>query len=169
MIYGFRDCLYNSYSYKFACKGSSCIYTSSTREGVFNKQIDRADMKRVDTVRLDKDGKVIDFSSGNKKSIKKLGRRITFLPNQSLPTTLLFFLFVHIMGMVNKLPGYSVQLTYSKLVEEEGRAKVDDKLLLVPKDMGRRSSRTASSKLFTYIDKTKVCIFIKCIIAEILC
>ena len=62
------------------------------------------------------------------------------------------------MGMVNKLPGYSVQLTYSKLVEEEGRAKVDDKLLLVPKDMGRRSSRTASSKLFTYIDKTKVCL-----------
>ena len=91
VIYGFRDCSYNSYSYKFACKGSSCIYTSSTREGVFNKQIDRVDMKRVDTVRLDKDGKVIDFSAGNKKSIKKLGRRITFLPNQSLQTTLLFY------------------------------------------------------------------------------
>ena len=60
--------------------------------------------------------------------------------------------------MVNELPGYSVQLTYSKLIEEGGRAKVDDKLLLVPKDMGRRSSRTASSKLFTYIDKTKVCL-----------
>ena len=73
VIYGFRDCSYNSYSYRIECKSSGCVYTSSTREGVTVLQIDRADIKRVDTVRLNKDGEIIDFSDGNRKSTKKLG------------------------------------------------------------------------------------------------
>ena len=74
VIYGFRDCWYNSYSYKFECKGGSCVYTASSREGIQKRVIERADLKRVDTVRLDKDGQIVDFSTGNKKSSRRLGK-----------------------------------------------------------------------------------------------
>ena len=93
VIYGFRDCSYNSYSYKLVCKGGSCIYTASTREGVFNKKIDRTDMRRVDTVRLGKNGEVIDFSDGSRRSTKKLGEANPSLSaRSSVDNTLIFFL-----------------------------------------------------------------------------
>lgn len=123
VIYGFRDCSYNSYSYRFECKSNVCTYTAKTNEGTVVKTIGRSDLQRVDTVRLNKEGAIQDYGEGNRRTSTKLG--------------------------------YSVQITYLGKQEEGATTKHVEKLLMVPKDMGRRSSRTASSKLFTYMDKTK--------------
>lgn len=125
VYYGIRWCSHYSFSYSISCNMNSCVYTASDVNGKNITEIDRVDLRRVDTVRLDSNGSVVEVGDGNRRS-----------PGY------------------NK-NGYSVQLSYNRPAEPGSRLKVEKTMLFSPKDMGRRNARSCSSKIFTYIDKTK--------------
>ena len=122
IYYGFRDCRYNSYHYSLKCNSNDCTYTSSSNKGQSDIKIDRINLMRVDTVRIDSYGNITEYGEGSRKTSKKIG--------------------------------YSVQISFKHIPEPNSRFKLDKDLLFAPIDMGRRSSRSISSKIFTYIDKT---------------
>jgi len=122
VYYGIRMCAYHSFNYEIRCTMNSCVYKGLGQAGI---EIDRVDLRRVEMVRIDSNGTVVEVGEGNRRS-----------------------------SAYNK-NGYSCQLSYNKPAEEGSRIKVEKTLLISPRDMGRRVAKSCSTKVYAYIDKKK--------------